>query len=128
MFATILFVGGTIKAPCDNEVWQLILQLREIVELICAPVITEGQVAYLKVITEEYICNRKRLFLNDPLRTKHHYLGHYPDLIIHFGPLACGLCGLKANILFSNSVPENCAISKICAKLYQRDTNFSRPT
>lgn len=82
-----LLVGGRIKDPCDNEVWQLILQLREIVELICAPVITEGQVAYLKVITEEYICNRKRLFPNDPLRPKHHYLGHYPDLIIHFGPL-----------------------------------------
>lgn len=37
-----------IKDPCDNEVWQLILQLREIVELVCAPAITAGQVAYLK--------------------------------------------------------------------------------
>ncbi|ROI15918.1 hypothetical protein DPX16_23248 [Anabarilius grahami] len=36
-------VGDRIKDPCENEVWQIILQLREIVELICAPVITEGQ-------------------------------------------------------------------------------------
>lgn len=82
-----LLVGGRIKDPCDNEMWQLILQLREIVELICAPVITAGQVAYLKVIIEEYMCNRKRLFPNHPLRPKHHYLCHYPDHIIHFGPL-----------------------------------------
>ena len=52
----------------------------------CALVITEGQVAYLKVLIE-YIDNRTRLFPIAPLRPKHHYLCHYPSLIIHFGPL-----------------------------------------
>lgn len=82
-----LLVGDRIKHPYDNEVWQLILQLREIVELVCAPAITAGQVAYLKVIIEEYIYDRKKLFPDHPLKPKHHYLCHYPELIIHFGPL-----------------------------------------
>ncbi|XP_070406925.1 uncharacterized protein [Nothobranchius furzeri] len=82
-----LMVGDRIKDPCENEVWLIILQLREIVGLICAPVITEGQVAYLKVLIEEYIVTRTRLFPIAPLRPKHHYLCHYPSLIIHFGPL-----------------------------------------
>lgn len=82
-----LMVGDRIKDPRENEVWQIILQLREMVELICAPFITEGQVAYLKVFIEEYMDNRKRLFPNAPLRPKHRYLCHYASLIIHFGPL-----------------------------------------
>lgn len=49
-----LFVGGRIKDPTENEVWHLILQLREIVELVCAPAITAGQLAYLKVLIDEY--------------------------------------------------------------------------
>ncbi len=47
-----LFVGDRIKDPSENEVWQLILQLRDIVELVCAPAITTGQVAYLKILIE----------------------------------------------------------------------------
>lgn len=82
-----LLVGDRIKDPCNNEVWQLILQLREIVELVCAPAITAGQVAYLKVITEDYIFHRKKHFPGHSLKPKHHYLCHYPELIIHFGPL-----------------------------------------
>ncbi|KAK0144953.1 hypothetical protein N1851_016149 [Merluccius polli] len=79
--------GIKIKDPCDNEVWQLILQLREIVELVCAPAITAGQVAYLKVIIEEYLYFRKKLIPDHALKPKHHYLCHYPELIGHFGPL-----------------------------------------
>lgn len=84
-----LLVGDRIKNPCDNEIWQLILQLREIVKHVCAPAITAGQVAYLKVIIEEYIYYRKKLFPDHPLKPKHHYLCHYPELIIYFGPLIC---------------------------------------
>ncbi len=33
-----VLIGDKIENPGDNEIWQLALQLREIVELICAPV------------------------------------------------------------------------------------------
>lgn len=47
-----LLTGDKIKSPGDSEVWQLILQLREIVELVCAPKISSGQVAYLRVLID----------------------------------------------------------------------------
>lgn len=63
------------------------IELRQIVELICAPAISKGQVAYLNVLVEEYIFSRRDTFPNQPLKPKHHYVLHYPDLIICFGPL-----------------------------------------
>lgn len=82
-----LLVGEKIANPTENEVWQLILQLRQIAELICAPVITVGQIAYLAVLIEEYIEARKMSFPSHPLKPKHHYMSHYPELIERFGPL-----------------------------------------
>lgn len=82
-----LLVGSWIKNPADNDIWQLCLQLREMVDLICAPKIHHNQVAYLKIITEVYMCSRHALFPSHALKPKHHYLLHYSDLTLHFGPL-----------------------------------------
>ncbi|KAF7640992.1 hypothetical protein LDENG_00001030, partial [Lucifuga dentata] len=82
-----VLIGDKIHSPLENEVWQLILQLRQIVELICAPAITTDQTAYLKVLIDEYIVSRKETFPSHPLKPKHHYLLHYPDLTMCFGPL-----------------------------------------
>lgn len=82
-----VLIGDKIQNPMDNDVWQLVLQLRQIVELLCAPKITAGQVAYLKALIEEYLQCRKEIFPDMPLKLKHHYLSHYPDLTMCFGPL-----------------------------------------
>ena len=82
-----LLIGDRIEDPLNNQVWQLCLQLRNIVDLICAPRISVGQVADLRILTEEYLHDRKELFPNDPLKPKHHYVAHYPELILQFGPL-----------------------------------------
>lgn len=37
-----------------DEVWQHILLLRQVVELVCAPALSESQAAYMKVLIEEY--------------------------------------------------------------------------
>jgi len=71
----------------SNEEWQLLLLLREIVELVCAPKITLTQILYLSRLVMLYIEDRLRLFPHVPLRPKHHYLLHYPWLITKFGPL-----------------------------------------
>ena len=88
------------------------LQLREIVELICAPAITTDQVAYLKILIEEYIYFRGQLFPNEPLKPKHHYLLYYPELISHFVPLIRLLD----------------KISSTSARQLQRDTSSFRHT
>ncbi|KAL2083090.1 hypothetical protein ACEWY4_020863 [Coilia grayii] len=80
-------IGDKIKNPGDNKVWQLVLQLREVVDLICAPAISNGQIAYLRVLIDEYLHYRVQTFPDNPLKPKHHYVSHYPELIIQFGPL-----------------------------------------
>ena len=71
----------------SDDVLQLCLLLRQIVAYICAPVIAHGQIAYLKLLIEEYLDQRKKLFPHVNLKPKHHYLVHYPSLILKFGPL-----------------------------------------
>lgn len=56
-------------------------------KLVCAPKIHTNQVAYLKLLVDEYLESRAAIFSDRPLKPKHHFLLHYPDLIIKFGPL-----------------------------------------
>lgn len=81
-----VLIGYLIK-DYDDSVWDLCLQLRSIVEIICAPKIKKGQIAYLQTLIEEYLDLRSSLFPSVALRPKHHYLSHYPTLIVQFGPL-----------------------------------------
>ena len=70
-----------------DPLWGILLKLKEIVEMVCTPNITELDVAYLQVCIEEYLFDRKLHFPNCNLKPKHHYLYHYPELILAFGPL-----------------------------------------
>ena len=70
-----------------DDVWQLTLQLKDIADMICAQKISVPQVAYLDVLIQEYLESRKALFPESNLKPKHHYLRHYPALILKFGPL-----------------------------------------
>lgn len=45
----------------DNAVWLLVLLLRELVEFVCAPMLSESQTAYMKVPVEEYVEMRQEL-------------------------------------------------------------------
>ena len=64
-----------------------LLLLRELVEFVCSADLSETQVAYMKILIEEYVETQKTLFPHHRLRPKHHYLLHYPDLTLTFGPL-----------------------------------------
>lgn len=57
-----ILIGDKIKNPADNEIWQLVLQLREVVDLIYAPAISIGQIAYLRVLIDEYLYCRMQSF------------------------------------------------------------------
>lgn len=81
-----VIIGDKVQNPQDN-VWQLTLQFKDIVDLICAQKIFKAQVTFLDVLIQEYLETRKALFPDIKLRPKHHYLRHYPGLILKFGPL-----------------------------------------
>ncbi|CAN7951867.1 unnamed protein product [Ixodes pacificus] len=80
-----LFVSH--KVDTKDPVWCLYLTLRKVVDIICAPKVNEEMVAYLHVLVEEYLADRKELFPMAPLKPKHHYLLHYSTLITQLGPL-----------------------------------------
>lgn len=72
-----------VKEPMD-DVRQLTLQLKDIVEMVCAQKISLTEVAYLDVLIQEYLASRFSLFPGHRLKPKHHYLRHYPALILKF--------------------------------------------
>ena len=81
-----LIIGDRVRDTAD-DVWQLTMQLKDIVDMICAQKISVSQVAYLDVLIQEYLESRKALFPEINLKPKHHYLRHYPALTLKFGPL-----------------------------------------
>ena len=82
-----LFIGNRIKDLREDPVWEVCLKLREIVDLVCSPQISADQVTLLQFIIGEYLQSRKTLFPEQTPQPKHHYLVHYPELTIQFGPL-----------------------------------------
>lgn len=106
-----VLIGDKIHNPMDNDV-------RQIVELICAPKITTGQIAYLKVLIEEYLLSRTESFPDQPLKPKHHYLMHY--LYVY------GLYDLRVSIHIS--VLANCTTSRTSAPLLLKGICFCKLT
>lgn len=81
-----LIIGDKIREP-ENEYWQQFLRLRDIIEVVCAPQISEAQVAILNFTIDEYLEARSNLFPDYRFKPKHHFLKHYPLLILQYGPL-----------------------------------------
>ena len=75
------------KVDTDDDVWRVLLKLQEITGLVTAPKLSVGQVEHLQTCTEEYLLDRARLFPDTALRPKHHFLLHYSELTLRFGPL-----------------------------------------
>lgn len=69
------------------DIWQSLLLLSEITDIICAPEIHSSYLDYLQSRTEDYLSLRKKLFPEHDLKPKHHYLTHYAYLIKQFDPL-----------------------------------------
>lgn len=82
----LFIIKDNTELICE-AVWRLISLLQEIVALICAYDISPNQIAYLRILIEDYLYHRKEFFPTCPLRPKHHFLLHYPHLIVDCGPL-----------------------------------------
>ena len=73
----------------DNRdpVWRMILCLREVCSIICAPALKKGQIVVLDSKIDQYLQLRIRCFADERLKPKHHFLCHYPTLIEELGPM-----------------------------------------
>jgi hypothetical protein len=80
-----LLIGDIV--PVDDRVWCFYLKLREIMDIIFAPVLCVGELRLLEVLIAEYLQMHTELFPHSRLKNKHHHMIHYPRLIHQFGPI-----------------------------------------
>jgi hypothetical protein len=79
-------VGGFVDR--DNQYWLLYLQLRQMMEIICARYVQRDEIELFRVTIAEYLEMHTKLFPTETLKNKHHHLIHYPRLIAESGPLS----------------------------------------
>nr|XP_054600874.1 uncharacterized protein LOC129164486 isoform X2 [Nothobranchius furzeri]XP_054600875.1 uncharacterized protein LOC129164486 isoform X2 [Nothobranchius furzeri] len=75
------------RIPLNDPNWLLLMSLKDIVELVVAPVHNEESIAYLDYKISEHRYRFKEAFPDEDFIPKHHFLEHYPGLIKAFGPL-----------------------------------------
>lgn len=73
--------------PENEPAWLVLMDLKDIVELVVAPVHTDESISYLESKIVEHRQRYQELFPGVRVRPKHHYLEHYPHMIRCFGPL-----------------------------------------
>ena len=81
-----LIIG--LKVPEHEPVWQMLMTLKDIVDLAMSPVHTEESICYLESMISEQRSRFLEAFPQQRLLPKHHFLEHYPQLIREFGPVA----------------------------------------
>lgn len=73
--------------PEGEPAWQVITDLKDIAELVVAPVHNDETIAYLEGRIFDHRQRYLELFPHVKLLPKHHYLEHYPQMIHCFGSL-----------------------------------------
>lgn len=75
------------KVPVGDPVWEIVLILKDIVEIVVASFYREETIDYLECKISEHRERLQDAFPDLKLRPKHHFIEHYPHLIRCFGPL-----------------------------------------
>lgn len=101
-----LLIGNFV--PEGEPVWDLLLMLKEIVDLILAPAINTTYISHLADLINDHHTLLKLLFPDIILKPKHHFLVHYPKLIVEFGPLvACWCMRYESKHLYFKNVAHS---------------------
>jgi hypothetical protein len=73
-----------------DPVFDLLVRLHDIVELITAPILTTSEIDLMEVRITDYLDLRQDFVTDDIVcsaKPKHHFVSHYPFLYNRFGPL-----------------------------------------
>lgn len=71
----------------NDSVRKMVLHLRAVCSLVCAPAISYRQIALLKLEIDNYLRLRIECFPNKSLIPKHEFVYHFPMLTYLYGPL-----------------------------------------
>lgn len=85
------FLLGDLVNP-ESLHWQLFILLREICSIIFVPVVSTGLAVYLKQLIIDHHRLFKELYPGKKLIPKHHFMVHYPSMMVQFGPLSRFWC------------------------------------
>ncbi|XP_036419954.1 uncharacterized protein LOC118803580 [Colossoma macropomum] len=80
-----LMIGD--KIPEKEKTWQILLDLKDIVELLATSQFSNETLCYLESKISDHRSLLKEVFPDFHLLPKHHFLEHYPEVIRRFGPL-----------------------------------------
>lgn len=109
-------IGDLVPNDGSCKFWTLILTLKNIVEITLSPQLTLNMISYLKYEIESHISLFKDIFPDERLKMKHHYIEHYPDAILNYGPLInCWCMRFEAKHKYFKNV-------------IKRANNFKNPT
>lgn len=75
------------KIPEGEPAWEVLLVLKDIVELVVSHVHTEETICYLDSKISEHRHRFLQVFPQEKIIPKRHFLEHYPQLIRAYGPL-----------------------------------------
>lgn len=83
-----LMIGHMILDKAEHtDVWNLLLILIKIVDIILQSSLTQTDISRLKILISSYLKCRLKIFPDKNLKPKHHFLLHYIDCIENSGPL-----------------------------------------
>ena len=80
-----LIVGDLI--PQDNDYWRLYILLKRILDIVRLKHYHPDIYHYFGVLIEEYLMLLNKLFPDNSIKPKHHFLVHYPRIMYLMGPL-----------------------------------------
>ncbi|KAJ8677557.1 hypothetical protein QAD02_013344 [Eretmocerus hayati] len=95
-------------SPAPDDVWHMVILLKDISSTISAPSLSDGQVTLFKNDCVRYLKLRQKCFPGMKLRPKHKYLMHYHELIQYFGPLKhCSTLRFEAKHFYFQSATKH---------------------
>lgn len=79
-----LIIGDHV--PRGNDVWETLLLLKKILNLICTHRVFKENIPYLENAISEFCSEFKNVYKSH-LPPKFHFLTHYPRMLLKFGPI-----------------------------------------
>ncbi|XP_052003744.1 uncharacterized protein LOC127658461 [Xyrauchen texanus] len=86
LLQVLTFLVGDLVSV-GSEHWHLFILLRQICSIVFAPVVTYGLAVFLKQLIIEHHTQFKKLYDRN-LIPKHHFMTHYPRMMVMFGPIS----------------------------------------